>query len=514
MAKKSSKTIIVGQDGRDDSFVYHVQNVRSLQDYKNMLQLATIVYPKVPIAIIYTNSKWLKTMTSEEVLTFQELNSQLNVRSFVKVGKFKSKNASAVVSLLDIFDTFEEFEESRFFEKVGVKVFFVLGDVEETERVVDYIKGSTSHTVSLTKVKSITNNIDVYRSFIKPQTKLMIMLKANAYGCGLVPIGRMTNVTGVDYVGVFSIDEGIELRNNYIAVPIMVMNVHPEDFNLCLKYDLEASIFNLDLLKEFVDRAEGRKCKIHLKVDTGMSRLGFNEMDDFEKALNLICQHDNIKLVSVYSHLACSDEQEKDEKTEQQVSRYLEFCELAENLLGYKFLKHILNSAGVLRLPHYQFDMVRSGIGIYGGLNHMDKRLKTVRSLISEIISVKKIKAGQAIGYGSAAVFDEDKTIGVVPIGYADGYRRIMGNGVGRVYINEHFAPVVGNICMDMFMVDLSGLDIKVGDAVEIFGENIALEEIAEKWNTIPYEVLTSYSHRANKKYIIDFSEDTHGVYL
>ncbi|MFV0483881.1 MAG: alanine racemase [Bacteroidales bacterium] len=508
MAKKSTKTTIVGQEGKNGAFIYSVKDVNSFDNYQQMLHFAYTYYYGMGISIIYTNSRFLANLTSDEVLAFELLNAQMNIKSKVHVGSFKTK--MALGSLMEKCDTLQEFIDMNFFENSGSKVFFVFGDVQETRDIINYMRGNTSHTISEVNVKNAVSNINVYRRFIKPQTKLMVMLKADAYGCGMLRLGRFANMSNVDYIGVFSVDEGIQLRNNHVVTPIMVMNVYKENFELCLEYDLQPSIPNLELLKECVARVGEKQIGVHLKVDTGMARLGFDTMETFDEALEIINENrERIKVLSVYSHLACSEDPKKDKFTQNQFDQFAEYYKRAEDVLEYRVIRHILNSAGVLRFPQYQLDMVRSGIGLYGGINSMDDRLKVVRSLFSEIISIKNIKAGQPVGYGGVAVFDEDKTIAVVPVGYADGYRRSMGNGVGRVYINEHFVPTVGNICMDMFMIDVTGVDLKIGDKVEIYGQNISIEEIAEKWNTISYEVLTSSSQRANKKYIIDYSGDS-----
>ncbi|MFV0506510.1 MAG: alanine racemase [Bacteroidales bacterium] len=507
MAKKNTTTTIVGQEGKNDSFVYSVQDVASLDDYMQILHFAHSFYSECEVLIICTNSKYLTTMSMEDALAFDRLSGQLNIKSGVQIGNFNTK--STVVSQMTKYETLQDCLDANFFADVKSKMFFILGDVQETANLIGYLRGNTSHTISEINIKNIINNIDIYRSLIKAQTKIMLMLKADAYGCGMLRLGRLAEMSGVDYIGVFSVDEGVKLRKNSVSIPIMVMNVHKEDFALCVEYDLQASMPNIELLKELVERTDKKQIGIHLKVDTGMSRLGFCSMELFDEALSLIKKHgDRVKVMSVYSHLSCSEDPEKDDFTQKQFDLFTQYYKRAEEILAYKFIKHILNSAGVLRFPDYQFDMVRSGIGVYGGINYMDTRLKPIRSLLSEIISIKKIKAGQAVGYGGVAIFDEDRTIAVVPVGYADGYRRAMGNGVGRVYVKGHFAPVVGNICMDMFMIDITGLDVELGDVIEIYGKNIPIEEIAEKWNTISYEVMTSSSLRASRKYIINYSAE------
>lgn len=351
----------------------------------------------------------------------------------------------------------------------------------------------------------IRNNISYFKSLVPSETKILAMVKASSYGSGIEEIGRYLERIGVNYLGVAYADEGVQLRQAGVQLPILVMNTEESGFEDCVKYNLEPCIYALEQLDAFIKRLiyEGRtNYPIHIKLETGMNRLGF-VFDQLLPLVQLIQRQPEIRIQSVYSHLATSDNR-KSNFIETQVERFEQSFNYLAAQFSYSFDRHILNSEGVLNFPQHHFDMVRLGIGMYGqSMNSSAKQhLKDVVHWFSAISQVRKVSAGATVGYGQMGVKDQDTTIAIVPVGYADGFRRSLGRGKGGVYIRDTYCPVIGNVCMDMIMVDIADLDAHAGEVVEIIGPNQSLESLAETMGTIPYEVLTSISKRVHRVYI------------
>ncbi|MEO6893759.1 MAG: alanine racemase, partial [Ginsengibacter sp.] len=301
-------------------------------------------------------------------------------------------------------------------------------------------------------------------------------------------------------------DEGIELRNAGITLPIMVMNTDVSTFDSLVNYNLEPEIFSFGLLKdftEFLKKSDIENYPVHLKFDTGMHRLGFleEEMDDLLEQLQA---NRFIKIKTAFSHFAASDDPGEDIFTLSQFNIFKRCCTQLQNVLDYHFDKHIDNTSGISRHPEFQLDMVRLGIGLHGidANQKMQKNLKNVSTLLTTISQIKKIKAGETVGYGRKARVEKDSTIAIVRIGYADGYSRRLGNGNGKMRIKNKMVATIGNICMDMTMLDISGIkEIKEGDEVVVFGESLSLQSLAHWAGTIPYEIMTSISQRVKRIY-------------
>jgi alanine racemase len=329
----------------------------------------------------------------------------------------------------------------------------------------------------------------------------MAMVKAFAYGAGPAEIASLLEYHRAGYLAVAYADEGLVLRNAGVTLPVMVMNPDPASAEMMIKYNLEPEIFSFSSFRQFVSVASRHGIiayPVHIKVDTGMHRLGFmpEEIDDLaEKIRNTDC----IKIASVFSHLSASEDPELDYFTDKQAAVFLEASGKIERVTGYPFLRHILNSSGIARHPKYQFEMVRPGIGIYGVGNYPGLDLKTAGRYKTRISQIKTIPAGDPVGYGCTDVSDNERTIAILPVGYADGFSRKLGNGNGSLYINGKRVPVIGRVCMDMCMADVSGIIAAEGDEAEIFGENIPITELAEKCGTIPYEILTSVPSRVKR---------------
>lgn len=346
-------------------------------------------------------------------------------------------------------------------------------------------------------------NYRYFRSKIEPSTRLLVLVKANAYGHGAVEFASLMEEAGADYLAVAYPVEGMELRQAGIKSPIMVLTAGTDFFNEIIDNDLEPGVPNLSSLKALCAVLEERGVTgfpVHIKLDTGMHRLGFMT-DEMSELVDFLSGTDAVKVKSVYSHLAAADDPQQDEFTLGQISLFRQNADMLAQALGYRPLYHMLNSAGIERFPEYQFDMVRLGIGIYGVSAIPGNRLSPVASFKCKVLQVKTLKPGDGtIGYGRRGkISPEGTVIATIPVGYADGVDRHLSCGKGYFTINGHRVPTIGNICMDMCMLDVTGLDVKVGDTVTIFGEDPSITDLASVLGTIPYEILTSVPRRIER---------------
>jgi alanine racemase len=356
-------------------------------------------------------------------------------------------------------------------------------------------------------LNALAANLRFYKSKLKPGVKVMAMVKAFSYGSGSFEIANVLQYHKVDYLAVAYADEGVALRKAGITLPIMVMSPEPFAFENIIKYKLEPELYNLDILKGFLNFLphHQRAYPVHLKIDTGMHRLGFedDEVDDLLEVLKVAVQ---LKVISVFSHLVGSDEQLHDDFTAYQIGLFQRITHRIEKEIGYSFIKHIANTAAITRFPTAQLDMVRIGIGLYGfdaALMH-HKGLQTVTVLKTTVTQIKHLKKTETIGYGRGGSLMEGGIIATVKIGYADGYRRDFGHGVGKMLIRDRIVPTVGAICMDMCMLDVTGVDVKIGDEVIIFNHQLTIEDLAKQIHTIPYEILTNISQRVKRIYFYE----------
>ncbi len=355
-------------------------------------------------------------------------------------------------------------------------------------------------------LKSLRKNIVAHKQVLPEGTKLMAMMKASGYGSGLDKMVQFVDGYGVDYFGVAFVDEGVAVRNAGITKPIMVMNTESDNYEACINYRLEPAIFDFQQLDDFISECiyqEVYDYPIHLKIDTGMRRLGF-EPDQLGAVLEIIQSQPEVKIKSVYSHLAESDNLRDKRFTEHQIKQFSLAVNKIRQVIDYPFEQHILNSPGIENYPTVDFSMARLGIGMYGiSANPAFKRkLEPVISWYSAVSQVKTVAAGQSVGYSRSYYCKTDTIVAVVPVGYADGLRRSLSNGVGYLTINGTKCPIIGKVCMDMVMVDATNAKVKVGDEAEIIGPNCPLEKMAELLGTIPYEVMTSISERVHKVYV------------
>jgi len=380
-----------------------------------------------------------------------------------------------------------------------------LGYDEET--ISSRILHQTHETVLKVNLSALVENVRYFRSLLKPTTKLTCMVKAFAYGAGSVEVSKALQASGlVDYLAVAVADEGVELRRAGITLPIIIMDPEVAAMDLILENNLEPNVYSHQSLKTVIAAVESKGLEhypIHIKIDSGMHRLGFYK-EDIPWLIDRLTHQKAVSVRSVFSHLAGSDEAQFDDFTLSQI-KYFDSCaeELKKGLKDEGIIKHICNSAGIERFTQFQFDMCRLGIGLYG-FSFNGAQLRNVCSLETTILSVKTVKAGETIGYGRHTRLTEDRVIAVIPIGYADGFDRRFSNYGGEVYVRGKRCPVVGNVCMDQAMVDITGTDARPGDVAEVFGEHMPLQELADKLGTITYEILTSVSRRVQRIYFYE----------
>ncbi len=438
-----------------------------------------------------------------------DLLSKKEISRIIGIGKAIKKQQDKFKFEKVFYETTDEFLREFIFSSFNRESILLKGArVFEFEKISQLLQQKAHETVLEINLNSLIHNLNYFRSKIKPETKLMAMVKAFSYGSGSYEIASVLQFHHVDYLTVAYADEGVELRKAGINLPIMVMNPDEQSFDSILKNNLEPEIYSMrifKLLEEAINQHiinENQKIKIHIKLDTGMHRLGF-EKDDLAELIQKIKKNQNIVVESCFSHLAGADNNAYNDFTKRQIHLFNEMSNFISEKLDYPILKHILNSAGILRYPEAQFDMVRLGIGLYGiaSVGPEQKDLENVGTLRTIISQIKNIPVNESVGYSRKWIALKDSKIAIIPIGYADGLNRKLGNGVGKVLINNQFAPIVGNICMDMCMVDITDIETKENDEVIIFSDKYTVNEIAKELDTIPYEILTSISRRVKRVY-------------
>ena len=351
---------------------------------------------------------------------------------------------------------------------------------------------------------SVVHNFNFYKSQLNPNVKLVCMVKANGYGAGAVEIAKTLQYHRCNYLAVAVAEEGVSLRNEGISLPIIVLNPEVNGFDELFANELEPEVYNFRILNAFIRESERRgitNYPIHLKIDTGMHRLGFL-IEDIEKLIIILKEQKGLRVNSIFSHLSASESWIFDDFTHQQINCFRHSAEIIEKELNYPVNKHILNSAGIERFHDYEWDMARLGIGLYGVSPSKLNGLKNVSTLKSTILQIKNIPQEETIGYGRKEKLDHDARIATIRFGYADGLDRKFGNRKGKVLINGEYAPIVGNVCMDLTMVDVTDIKAEEGDIAILFGEQLTVTELAESIGTIPYEILTSVSPRVKRIFI------------
>lgn len=377
----------------------------------------------------------------------------------------------------------------------------------EFARISKLLTQKIHDTVLEIDLNAMVGNLQFYRSKIKPGVKIMAMVKAFSYGSGSFEIANLLQFHKVDYLAVAYADEGIALRKAGITLPIMVMSPEESAFEAIIKHNLEPEIYSIEILKSFLNALSDYDFNypVHIKIDSGMHRLGF-DYAEIDQLLTTLRINDQIKVQSVFSHLVASDAAEHDGFTRQQIEKFKSISDQILEVLNYKPLLHISNTSGITRWPDGQMDMVRLGIGLYGFDSALpnNRGLQTTMVLKTTVTQVKELQAGETVGYSRRGVLPAGGKIATVKIGYADGYNRAFGNGTGKMLINGHLVPTIGSICMDMTMLDITGLDVKAGDEAIVFNQQHSIMQLAEEVKTIPYEILTNISQRVKRVYFYE----------
>ncbi len=455
-------------------------------------------------------SDLLQSGMSEDALagTIASMLSKIQVFNFIGIGQslMKHKKYFSSIPSAQYFSSTEEFLKSFDFKSIQDEMLLVKGArVFQFEKIVQHLQRKAHGTVMEIDLGKMMHNLNYFKSKLKPGVKLMAMVKAFAYGSGSEEVANLLQYHKVNYLGVAYADEGVALRKKNISLPIMVMNPSEESFAMVLSHNLEPVIYNLKMLHALVFFLEGRDCPIHIEAETGMQRLGLS-IDELPAVVEILKKNTNLHVKSVFSHLSGADEKAHDSFSGKQFAFFQKFYSQLTSSLPIKPLRHILNSAGILRLPDFQMDMVRLGIGLYGidPTQENDKALQSVATLKTVISQIKKINKGETVGYGRMGVAERETTIATLAIGYADGFSRSFSKGKGMVSVHGQRARVIGNVCMDMTMVDITNIPAREGDEAIIFGDGLPIHEVAASIGTIAYEILTNTSERVKRVFVAD----------
>ncbi len=438
-----------------------------------------------------------------------ELLHEKGVTRFIGVGPAIARNAPEEELQCELYPNTESLLKQFDIRSIENAAILVKGArIFELEKLVALLQEQHHETVLEINLDHLVQNLNHYRGKAGKNTKVMAMVKAFGYGTGASELASALEYEQVDYLGVAYPDEGVELRQQGIEIPIMVLNAPISSAALFVKYNLEPVIYSLKqaegMFKAWDLMNLNGTQKIHLELDTGMKRLGFEE-DQLSSVLELLIeQEEAVEVCSVYSHFVAADDPTEDEFTLEQIARFERMSKRTKEKLGYPFLMHLSNTSGIERWPQARFDMVRLGIGLYGISNSESERnyLTPVATLKSMVSQVKQIKKGESIGYARSFIAHKDMEIATVAIGYADGLSRRLSNGRGSLMINNTMVPILGRVCMDMTMLDVTNLGVSPGDEAIVFGENPRIEEIAHLLETIPYEVISGVSKRVKRVYV------------
>jgi alanine racemase len=421
-----------------------------------------------------------------------------------RIGNYLEKKSSdfGFTSYPSTADFITHFKSSWFYNEAilvkGARVY-------EFEQIAKLFERKVHQTVLEINLNALSHNLKEYQKILQPGTRLMAMVKAFSYGSGGAEIASVLQYHNVHYLGVAYADEGVELVRSGITLPIMVLNTEESTFHAVVEYNLQPVLFSFDVLHSLESYLEAQGLKeypVHIEIESGMNRLGFGSHET-EALARYLSQSKTFRVQSVFSHLAASEDPSQDDFTLQQAETFRQAASILERTLGTPFIRHIANSAAIFRHPGLQMDMVRLGIGLYGiETVESELDLQAAATLRSTIAQVKHLKKGESVSYNRRWVAPEDSVIATVRIGYADGYWRRFGNGVGKMWVRGTLAPVVGTVCMDMTMIDVTGLpEVREGDEVIVFGREVPVQEVARWAQTIPYEIMTSVSQRVKRVY-------------
>ncbi len=481
----------------DDSYSSDYQSLKIALDFleqQKQYKRKTIILSDIFQSGLPTDELYAKV---SELITSNKIDRIIGIGEEISTYSGSFKNITAYKNTADFISDFKNltFENETILIK-GARIF-------QFEEIASLLEEKTHETVLEINLNAISHNLNFFKSKLKPETKLMVMVKAFGYGSGGFEIAKLLEYHKVDYLGVAFADEGISLKNAGITLPIMVLNPENTSFPAIIEHRLEPEIYSIKGLRAFLKITEQKdlhQFPIHIKLDTGMHRLGFQE-NDLDELIETLKNTPSIKVKSILSHMATSDDLIHHEFAKSQIALFEKLSSRLINELSIQPIRHILNTSGISNYPEAQYDMVRLGIGLYGVSNDASetKYLENVGTLKSIISQIRTIQSGESVGYGRRFMAKKETRIATIPIGYADGIPRSWGNETGYVLIKNQKANIAGSVCMDMLMADVSEIDCLEGDAVVIFGENPSVTYIAEKLGTIPYEILTGISHRVKR---------------
>lgn len=441
--------------------------------------------------------------------TISSLVNEQNFENVFLIGEKITKHFSEFKSQTFTFNNTRELIDSKELNKLENQLILLKGarkfEIETIKEILELRKHETRLEINL---NALIHNINIHKSLLKPETKVMAMVKANAYGLGSYEISEFLQHHHIDYLGVAVADEGAELRKKGITTPIIVMNPEQHSYKTIIEYNLEPEIYSLRVLELFSTELKNSNIQkdfpIHIKLETGMHRLGFKTSELDQLIQNL--KHYPVKVQSIFSHLSSADIPTERDYTIEQLSVFENNSSYLSNALDYQPIRHILNSSGTVNYPDYQYDMIRIGIGMMGIAynEEIQKKLQSVVSFKTVISQISEVQQGESVGYSRRFIAENKTKIATIPVGYADGIPRLIGNKKGSMSINHQLVPIIGNVCMDLLMLDIGNTPAKEGDDVTIFNTEPSLTGFADYCQTIPYEVLTSISPRVKRIYIKD----------
>jgi alanine racemase len=487
----------------NDSFNLDLDSLKTALQFLNE-------YNKPKKSLVLTDIVGVNSNSKELYEEVSDLVNEQKFDSLFLIGDEISKFSELFKAKTFTFINTQELIDSKHLTELENQIILLKGARKfEIERLKDILELRKHDTVLEINLNAILHNINYHKSLLKPATKMMAMVKANSYGLGSYEISEFLQHHHIDYLGVAFVDEGVELRKKGITVPIVVMNPEQHSYETVIEYNLEPEIYSFRVLELFYQAVQksgyDKKYPIHIKLETGMHRLGFKEyeLDQLSQTLD----HRNLKVQSIFSHLSSSDIPEEKEFTLNQLKTFEKNSTYLIEKLGYAPIRHILNSSGITSYTNHQYDMVRIGIGMLGESpnSEIQKQLHSVVSFKTVISQISVVDNGESVGYSRRFKADHKTKIATIPVGYADGIPRLIGNQIGNVGINKTLAPIVGSICMDMMMIKVDDVpNVKEGDTVTVFNAKPSLKEFAEYCKTITYEVLTSISPRVKRIYVKD----------
>ncbi len=486
----------------NDTYNSDVNSIKIALDFQEQRKLHNTLKKTLVISDILQTGIMPKTLYRKVA----EMVEQSGVEKIVGIGDDITENAHFFnVSEKMFFSTTEQFIASKVWQSFNNELILLKGARNyHFEDISALLEKRVHETVMEVNLDAIVHNFNLYKSKLAPGVKLICMVKANAYGAEATEIAKTLQYHRCDYLAVAVAEEGVQLRKDGITLPIIVLNPEVNGFEELFAYDLEPEIYNFRILSVFIKEAARRgitRYPIHLKIDTGMHRLGFlpNEISQLSNELKA---QKEVRVKSIFSHLSASEDATEDSFTTQQIETLQTVANQMQKAMKYPIMKHILNSSGIERFRDAQWDLVRLGVGLYGVSGSGMSGLKNVCTLKSTILQIKNIAHDETVGYGRKEVLKRDTRIATIRIGYADGLNRRFGNRNGNVLINGELAPIIGNICMDLCMVDVTDINATEGDEVIIFGDKLTLTHVAKSIGTIPYEILTSVSQRVKRVYV------------